>query len=404
MESFHLFSSALIASLLALVHIAAGHGAMTMPRARGTLNTNSLKLPDLGIPGLPRSNCPHCQNAGGPAIVKSSGTGVYSPYEPTSSAPFRTGFGLCGDKKAGKAPRAHEKGGTYGPPAAYPISADWKTGQTVTLEIDIHTNHNGFFEYYICDVSKCGGDISPKCFKDGHCKKLMRAPVPACDMQQSKKCAPIDPKYPGRFYVPCRKGGHVSTEDKVQMKYKLPAGFSCTKCVLQWYWATANSCNPVGFSEYFEKFPMKIWGQCPGDAGSKGGRSPGLSKCGPIFPEEFWNCADVRIGAGGASPAKPAPVAAPVAAPLAAPVKTPAAAGRPTPSATRPAPANKPSPRPTPPPNATGPVIPAGPAPATAGSCVKQWMRCGGQGYSGPTKCCGAYKCVRKDQWYSQCK
>lgn len=215
-------SNALVASFLALLNFSAGHASMTMPRARGTLSTNAFNLPGLGITGVPMNGCPFCQNAGGVVAVQKSGSGVYSPYETTTkSMLFRIGFGLCGDKKSQKAPRDHEKGGKYGSPSAFPVSATYKTGPTVTLQIDLNANHNGFFKYYICDVSKCGGDISQKCFQGGHCKKLMGAPVAACDMQQSKDCGPIDPNYPGQFYVPCKKAGN----HRLQMKYNFQPGF-----------------------------------------------------------------------------------------------------------------------------------------------------------------------------------
>ena len=40
---------------------------------------------------------------------------------------------------------------------------------------------------------------------------------------------------------------------------------------------------------------------------------------------------------------------------------------------------------------------------STLDSCVKDWKQCGGEGYSGPTTCCGYSKCIVKNAAYSQC-
>ncbi|KAF2855213.1 carbohydrate-binding module family 1 protein [Plenodomus tracheiphilus IPT5] len=41
--------------------------------------------------------------------------------------------------------------------------------------------------------------------------------------------------------------------------------------------------------------------------------------------------------------------------------------------------------------------------PATASGTVKLYNQCGGQGYSGPTKCEAPATCVKANDWYSQC-
>lgn len=305
---------ALLAAILfaaAMVPTTDAHAAWTSPRCRGTYNTNALKLPDMGVKGVPKDDCPHCLNGGGKGSVMAAAKNNWVPWEPMDKTkPFRHDSGLCGDPEKNPSPRAHEKAGTFGPPKGMPYAATYKAGQEVGFQIDVHTHHNGFFEFFICNVDKCGGDISEKCFKGGHCRQLMRAEVPECESKKSMHCSPIDPDYPGRWIMPCRVGAHVGEHfmggagaDKGKyMKYKLPEGFACQNCVMQWYWASANSCNPPGFKEYFDKYPMEAWGECPGDGGAKGARNPNLATCGgPTFPEEFWNCADVRVNANGAA-------------------------------------------------------------------------------------------------------
>ena len=65
----------------------------------------------------------------------------------------------------------------------------------------------------------------------------------------SARPPPIAPARPGRFYLPCRdtsRGIWQMFGPGRKILYKLPAGMRCRHCVLQWYWATANSCNPAG--------------------------------------------------------------------------------------------------------------------------------------------------------------
>lgn len=75
-------------------------------------------------------------------------------------------------------------------------------GQTIEVgPYYMIAHHNGFFEMRICDVAKCGGEISEACFKQGHCRDLKRAANPMCDGGQSKECGPIDTAYPSRWHL-----------------------------------------------------------------------------------------------------------------------------------------------------------------------------------------------------------
>ncbi len=246
--------------------------------------------------------------------------GKWTPYEPLNPKfPFRRDHGMCGDPVSAPAPRDHEAGGKWGYPKS-PISANYKANQIVEFVVDVTTNHNGWFEFIICDVTKCGGDINESCFKKGFCHLMMREKTPACESQLSKECGPVDEKYPGRWYIPCRRGDHVGEHfmGGPFMRYKLPKGFKTEHAVIQFYWVTANSCNPPGFVDYFKRYPMKSWGQCPGDGGAIGGRNPTLAECGGgSFPEEFWGCADVSVGVSGTVKSAGAPPPMPKGKPVA---------------------------------------------------------------------------------------
>lgn len=67
------------------------------------------------------------------------------------------------------------------------------------------------------------------------------------------------------------------------MYYQLPEDLVCdgdeSTCVLQWYWVSANSCNPPGIPQQYKR-PYSLQ-DC-------------TSPSAP-YPEEFVNCADISI-------------------------------------------------------------------------------------------------------------
>lgn len=260
------------------------HGSMKTPRERGSLNNDLMG--SFEIDDIPIDSCHHCNNGGGVGSTKNHINGDWMEWDPLNMfAPFRRDAGLCGDPIDESTPRAHEKGGKYGPPETMPYSAVYKMGQTVTFDIMMSTNHIGYFSYYVCNVLKCDGDVSEKCFREGYCRQLFRATEPECESASSTRCSPIDPAFPGRWYVP---QGLVGT---MSMKYKLPAGFKCRDCVVIWYWATSNTCYEKGVQEYFLNYPKY----------NKKAQE-NMGRCRTKIPEEFWNCADVRITGPGVSP------------------------------------------------------------------------------------------------------
>lgn len=266
---------------------------------------NNLQAP----PDVVIDHCAHCLNGGTVATVKGnlpkSGWKVFEPTKDFRGTADRAG--LCGDPKGR---HEHMIGGHFMPYKTVPIVANWKKGAHVDFTAELDTNHNGYFEYYICNLDKCRmPDISGKCFQKGFCKKLLRVPHRDCQDEKVNtdyECGPIDHAYPGRWYVPCRKTGHVGVHivggPAGTMRYKLPDNFECQHCVVQWYWATANSCAPRGFLEYFKKYNNPFGTTCESDGGGRGAHRPGMAQCGgQVIPEEFWSCADVQITKTGKS-------------------------------------------------------------------------------------------------------
>lgn len=103
----------------------------------------------------------------------------------------------------------------------------------------------------------------------------------------------------------------------------------------------------------------------------------------PAPGPKVWN------GAGAPAAQKPAP--APVAA-KPAPAK---------PATTKPA-TTKPAAKPATPAKTTIATV-AKPAATAGGKVAQKYGQCGGQGFSGATACASGSKCVKQNDWYSQC-
>lgn len=301
-----LFSAAIL-----LPKICNGHGMLCHPRQRAAYHDSGrcgheikLNVKETQV----RDYCGHCLNGGAKSTVRSfiSNDG-WRTYNPLIKPVTLTRAGLCGD------PRVrvdHMIGGSFMPYSTVPIMDVWKVGSVVDFAVEIDTNHNGYFEFHLCDLDSCGSpDIAESCFHKKKCYRLERVPHPDCEdssVNTNYECGPIDAKYPHRWYVPCRNTGHVGVHlvggESGTMRYKLPDGVTCKHCVLQWYWATANSCNPPGFALYFENYKRPFGTTCASDGGARGACNPVLPTCGENRnPEEFWSCADVQISTTGQS-------------------------------------------------------------------------------------------------------
>lgn len=143
--------------------------------------------------------------------------------------------GICGDAWDAPPPRPHELGGRFGKGVIvrrYPPKA------TITIKVELTANHNGYFEFRVCDEPK------------GTTQECLDKNVLTIDGSTTK------------FYP--RDGNKV-----YEMKYQLPDDFECAHCVLQWRYIAGNN-----------------WGHCENGTEAVG--------CGP--QEEFRACADIAVG------------------------------------------------------------------------------------------------------------
>lgn len=218
-----------------LVAVAAGHGLMTAPRCRGALDFRRggvvpAKLAD----DATIDYCSHCLNAGGTGSVKAAGP--WSSYKPMERN-NRGGFGICGDPAGSN---DHMKSGRFANPASKPFVANYEAGGVANFEFDATTNHGGYVEFYLCDVeNNPGQDIEFSTFSRD-CHYLERVPNSSCESGNDMECGPIDPKFPGRWVLPCRNGAgdqgdQVLGGSNGKMAYRIP-NVNIKVGVVHMYW------------------------------------------------------------------------------------------------------------------------------------------------------------------------
>ncbi|XP_067658857.1 uncharacterized protein [Haliotis asinina] len=159
--------------------------------------------------------------------------------------------GVCGDPYEQVPPRDNEAGGKYGLGV---IARGYKTGQDLPITIEITANHEGYFEFRLCkndDVTKV---VTQACLDQ--------------NLLQLKNANGT------RYYLQRSQYG------KIYLTASLPAGLTCSQCVLQWKWVAGNNEGRDANGH-----------ECRG--------------CGP--QEEFFSCSDICIGNCGGS-GTPVPV------------------------------------------------------------------------------------------------
>jgi hypothetical protein len=164
------------------------------------------------------------------------------------------------------------------------IQATYNCGQQIDFEVILTAHHLGHFTLKACPISS--GQATQACFDANRLRFI------------SGHGANFDPNYPDRAYLPPWQGSNIG-EFKYIYRFQLPPGLSGDRVLLQWHYITANSCLPQGYDRY--NFPS---GWRPANLGA----CQSLSNDGSGFPEQFWNCAEVRITnncSGGPAPTPP---------------------------------------------------------------------------------------------------
>lgn len=170
------------------------------------------------------------------------------------------------------------------------IVGTFQPGSVMPVEVTISTHHMGHIEFFLCDkgsLSSPQGPITQTCLNQ-HKLHVVKNPEDANSF--------VDPNYPNRFFFPpaCADGyTDASPWSSSAWVYpalvQLPHELSCEHCVLQFYYVTANTCLPRGYRD--TPWPSTFT-NC-----DRGWYSPQLDDCdgSRVYPEEFWNCADIAI-------------------------------------------------------------------------------------------------------------
>lgn len=146
--------------------------------------------------------------------------------------------GICGD--SWDEPKEYEKNGTK---YLGKILRNYAPNSRLPVTVQITANHEGFFEFRICNVDGWADDASQECL--------------------NKTLLTIEGTQNSKYKV-------ETLMRTVQYNLNIPPGFVCNHCVLQWKYVTGNS-----------------WGTDPETQKSCVG-------CGPV-QENFVGCADISI-------------------------------------------------------------------------------------------------------------
>ena len=384
-----------------------GHGHLYWPRSRNWVARQDgrswMSAGDPARKTTPKVEyCPHCLNGYAPP-------GHY----------LRQEGGYCGVTQDGTREYTNQLNMDDELIEDPPLQAQLIAGSQMTFKFTITAHHKGHVELGAC----CDPQPSQACFDQN---RLMF-------VEDLHYGAPQDPNHPERGYLfphPDRPYGRRSAlqanDDQMtprwngegmdfSMVFELPREVHGDRCIIQWRYYTANSCEMPGYDQY--AFPGEDWRAPGGGWGLSQCRVP-LSNDGSGHPERFWNCADVEIlppnGGTGGGPAGPAPVSPPPVPVPSPPPPVPV----PSPPPTVPAPSPPPAvPAPSPPPAvpAPSPSPPPQQPPPTDGAypLVEPWGACGGRSNhacSDDRACAGCkphygerFECVRSHQWYWQC-
>eukprot|EP00889_Picochlorum_renovo_P001640 jgi/Picre1/28670/NNA_004070.t1 len=210
---FAFFRALVLCTTLTVV---SGHGYLKLPESRN-FKANS-------------DYCPHCLNAGGPGAVYSAHGSNFPDAK----------YGICGDP-FDQERRKHEVGGEFWTGEA---TARYTKGQVIKILVKSEANHNGLFEFFLCKINGITGQdernqLTQACFNK---HPLVQADVPENQNPGATKfyTTPGDP-----------------WDEEYTMYYRLPDDVVCdgidSRCVIQWHWITANTCNPPGIPEEYSR-------------------------------------------------------------------------------------------------------------------------------------------------------
>nr|XP_053626511.1 uncharacterized protein LOC128684383 [Cherax quadricarinatus] len=161
--------------------------------------------------------------------------------------------GECGDPWDLPRPRPNEAGGTWGTGT---ISKVYREGQVMTATVHLTANHMGWFEFRLCPNNDPQKYVKQSCLNK-NVLHLVDHPGTSATPPSSQVALSVD-----RYQLKHSQTGLF------RIRLQLPAGLTCSQCVVQWHYTTGNN-----------------WGFC-----KDGSNKPG---CGP--QEVFRGCSDIAV-------------------------------------------------------------------------------------------------------------
>lgn len=242
--------------------VATCHGFMAEPAARNALS----KTQHYNAGGL--ANGGGSYTYAGKRKWTSKGSLMWDPKK-------NARHGVCGGLAGDPEGLDFQAGGKY---ATKKITGTYAAGQTIRIRVEISAPHGGRWQFGVCPVPDGASDADER-----------RVVTQQC--MDSNKLINMDKKNAGygtQFWWFGKR-----TDGVYELDMKLPDKIECKRCVLQWHWETANSCN------------------IPGTPSSEMLSTTKDSCEGAQNMEEFWNCADIAIlpkGTPVPPPPKPKPM------------------------------------------------------------------------------------------------
>lgn len=180
--------------------------------------------------------------------------------------------GTAGDGQCGGLFNGDSRFSAGGPFATNQIVATYDEGQTIDVKIFMQINHWGKFQLRLCPLSNPSTgteqrELSNRCLDKYKLEKADGSGIWTYPL--GPRSAPL-PMY--------------------NQRYRLPAGVSCERCVLQWRYVTGHTCMVPGMDwDYARQNIMPFPHECKSD----------YMEPNAMPPEKFWNCADIKIRGGG---------------------------------------------------------------------------------------------------------
>jgi len=230
------------------------HGYLKSPRARNFIAYEDGVWSGSSPSTYTKESCPHCLNLGG-------------------------SMGQCGVMGNIDYTFPRSRAGTVIPADPQIVV---QRGSQLSVEVVLTAHHKGHFEFKACPMSE---QPDKECF-ERHPLNLVT--------DELYGSSP-DPSYPTRAYIPSLSYNGIKRDTSAlagtQFRYtlQLPRSLQGGNALLQWHYVTANSCAVPGYRDF--NFPSQ-WNL----------NYQGLKICdmplpadGRGLPEQFWNCAEIRV-------------------------------------------------------------------------------------------------------------